>query len=352
MIAKTVFLGMSGGVDSSVAAALLKEQGFKVVGIFMKNWSDDEYGLCTTEGDFADVRAVCQKLDIPYYTFNFEQEYKEKVLEYFFSEYKAGRTPNPDIMCNSEIKFGLFYDKALSMGADFVATGHYAQIGKRKGELRLLRAKDINKDQTYFLYTIRPEQLGKVLFPIGGYLKSEIRQLAKKFKLPTQSKPDSQGICFVGEIDVADLIKSRLPEKAGDLIDIHSSKIIGQHQGAHLYTIGQRSVGVGGQPEPVYVVKTDIKSNRVYVGSNEQLMHREAILENWHSLVSKDYKPGRLEAKIRHTPESHSGRLALSPKAATFIFDTPVRAVTPGQSLVAYDSDVVIGGGVISASRL
>jgi tRNA-specific 2-thiouridylase len=350
---KTVFVGMSGGVDSSVAAALLKQQGFNVVGIFMKNWSDDEYGLCTTEGDFADVRAVCHKLDIPYYTFNFEKEYKDKVLSYFFTEYKAGRTPNPDIMCNSEIKFGLFYDKAMAMGADFVATGHYANIGKRKGEWRLLRAKDAFKDQTYFLYRIDPKQFPHLLFPIGGYLKNEVRALAKRFKLPTQNKPDSQGICFVGEIDVTELIKSHIPAKTGEIVELASKAVIGSHEGAHLFTIGQRhNLGLGGLASPLYVIKTDVRHNRVFVGPDSLLMHREAILTDWHTLVPASFKLGKLEAKIRHTPNSYPGRLERTAGKMRFIFDQPVRAVTPGQSLVAYDGDIVIGGGVIAEAVL
>ena len=246
---------MSGGVDSSVTAALLKKQGYNVVGVFMKNWSEDfgNYG-CTWVEDSEDARKVAQVLGVPFYVWNFEKEYREKVVEYFLREYQDNRTPNPDVMCNSEIKFKVFLEKAMKLGADFVATGHYARIQKSKvkgqnfkskvkSTLSLLKGIDPAKDQSYFLYTLQQEQLAKILFPLGEYKKSEIRALARKFKLPTAEKKDSQGICFIGKINVTEFLRAHVKAKAGEVV-LADGKVVGQHTGLPFYTIGQRE-GLG-----------------------------------------------------------------------------------------------------------
>jgi len=346
----TVFVGMSGGVDSSVAAALLKQQGYEVVGVFMKNWSEDvPGGFCNAEADFADVRAVCQHLDIPYYTFNFEAEYKQRVLSYFFSEYKAGRTPNPDVMCNKEIKFELFLKKALSLGADYIATGHYAQKVEKDGRHQMLKGNDPIKDQTYFLYNLTQAQLSKTLFPVGKYPKKQVRALAKKFKLPTATKKDSQGICFIGPVDVREFLKTVLKVKPGQIVD-QEGKVLGRHEGAWFYTIGQRRVeGLAGQPEPLYVVSTDIQRNLVVVGPDSATYAKGVILDKLH-LVDPQSKPSnRLEAKPRYGPDIYPGQLHQKNRQWQFIFDTPQRALTPGQSLVIYDKKICLGGGVIQS---
>lgn len=345
-----VFVGMSGGVDSSVAAALLKQQGYEVVGVFMKNWSEDvPGGFCSAEADFADVRAVCQHLDIPYYTFNFEKEYKKRVLDYFFAEYKAGRTPNPDVMCNKEIKFDLFLKKAISLGADFIATGHYAQRVEKNGHFQMLKGNDPIKDQTYFLYNLTQAQLAKTLFPVGEYPKKQVRALAKKFKLPTAAKKDSQGICFIGPVDVKEFLKTVIKTKPGQIVN-QAGKVLGKHEGAWFYTIGQRRVeGLAGQANPLYVIGTDIKQNLVIVGPDSATYGKGVILENLHLIDSKTKIPAKLEAKPRYGPGIYSGQLQQKNRHWEFIFDSPQRALTPGQSLVIYSEKACLGGGVIKS---
>ena len=415
----TVFVGMSGGVDSSVSAALLKQQGYDVVGVFMKNWSNPPTGgmpggFCSAEADFADVRAVCQHLDIPYYTFNFEKEYKKRVLDYFFAEYKAGRTPNPDVMCNKEIKFDLFLKKSLSLGADFISTGHYAQVisghpepdhplsssgltrgsrqkqkhfssldsrlrGNDKDKLQysLLKGNDPIKDQTYFLYNLTQEQLAKTLFPVGKYPKKQVRALAKKFKLPTATKKDSQGICFIGPVDVKEFLKTMIKTKTGKIVN-QEGKVLGHHEGAWFYTIGQRRIeGLSGQSAPLYVIGTDIKKNLVIVGPDAETYGKGVVLENLHLIdpdsvqslratkgsaaishqkIASSFKTSRndgkvshLTAKPRYGPDIYAGQLISKNKCWQFIIDEPQRALTPGQSLVIYDKKVCLGGGVIQA---
>jgi len=389
----TVFVAMSGGVDSSVAAALLKREGFDVVGVFMKNWSENIDGItyCTAEADFADVRAVCQRLGIPYYTFNFEKEYKKKVLDYFFAEYKAGRTPNPDVMCNKEIKFDLFLKKCLALGADFIATGHYArrvasnelrvtsdkknkttlaQYSLLNTQYSLLKGNDPVKDQTYFLYNLTQKQLAKILFPVGKYSKKQARALARKFNLPTAEKKDSQGICFIGPIDVRTFLKTVIKTKTGKIVN-QEGKVLGAHEGAWFYTIGQRRVeGLAGQPHPLYVIGTDIKKNLVIVGPDSATYGKGVILENLHliggvssveyrvssggqtkrpssrnsQLITRNYL---LTAKPRYGPDVYPGELMRKNNRWQFIFDKPERALTPGQSLVIYDQKTCLGGGVI-----
>lgn len=282
---KTVVVGMSGGVDSSVTAALLKKQGFDVVGVFMKNWSKDvgDYG-CTWAEDSEDARKVAHVLKIPFYVWDFEKEYHDRVVKYFLREYRAGRTPNPDVMCNSQIKFKLFLEKTLKLGAEFVATGHYARVTDHGSHnaYHLLKGVDPAKDQSYFLYTLTQKQLSKVLFPIGGYQKTEIRKLAKKFKLPNFAKRDSQGICFIGKIDVTDFLKTNIKAKKGEIVSTNG-EVLGQHDGLPFYTIGQRSgLKVGGNG-PYYVVSKMKRKNQLIVTNSpndKELWKKEFEIKN------------------------------------------------------------------------
>ncbi|MDD5605939.1 MAG: tRNA 2-thiouridine(34) synthase MnmA [Patescibacteria group bacterium] len=347
----TVFVAMSGGVDSSVTAYLLKQQGYQIVGVFMKNWSFPEIPLkhCQLLKDYQDMVKVCRFLKVPYLVFNFEKEYKKRVMERFFAEYKTDRTPNPDILCNTEIKFDLFLKKALAMGADLMATGHHIRVRKDKTKYHLLKGKDPIKDQTYFVYNLTQNQLSKCLFPIGEYKKSQIREIAQAAGLPTASKRDSQGICFIGNIDVKSFLKTRLPEKTGEIIDL-DGKILGHHEGAWFYTVGQRRVaGLAGQVRPLYVVDTDVKKNLVIVGPDKATYRRGVVLEKFH-LIDKTYSmPTKLKAKPRYGPELYIGELHQANRHWQFIFNRPQRALTPGQSLVIYDRDICLGGGVIKS---
>jgi len=349
---KKVFVGLSGGVDSAVSVALLKEQGYQVTGVYMKNWSGDDYGIqseCPWEEDQKDAEAVCKTLGIEFRSFNFEKQYRDKVVEYFFAEYEKGRTPNPDVMCNKEIKFKLFLDKAREEGADYIATGHYA----RHIEDKLLKGVDQKKDQTYFLYNLTEEQLAHTFFPVGDLEKPEVRKLAKKFNLPNAEKPDSQGICFIGEINVLKFLMSRIPEKDGGIIDFDSNEKVGTHKGVYFYTIGQREgLHIGGQKIPYFVVDKDVEKNILYVGhgTDHPKMYKSVVeLENIHfinpetaSEINID-KP--LSAAVRYRQKPQPGKLDIENKK--FIFEEPQRAVTSGQSLVIYDGDICLGGGII-----
>jgi tRNA-uridine 2-sulfurtransferase len=346
-----VFVAMSGGVDSSLSAALLIEQGYDVTGIYMKNWSGDDYGIqaeCPWEQDQADAEAVCKHLGIPFQSYNFEKEYRQRVVEYFFSEYERGRTPNPDVMCNKTIKFDLFMRRALAEGADLIATGHYAQVRASENGYELLRGVDPNKDQTYFLYTLTQQQLSKTLFPIGHLPKSEVRKLAEKFKLPNAQKPDSQGICFIGEIDVYKYLRSRLPLKPGQIVDIDSKEVVGEHDGVAFYTIGQREgLKIGGQSVPYFVVDKDLEQNIIYVGHGHEhpvMLKQSLQLENLHLISSKTLSE-KITASVRYRQQSEPGTLDV--ENMTFKFDQPQRAITSGQSLVIYDGEICLGGGVI-----
>lgn len=347
---KRVIVGLSGGVDSSVAAALLKKQGYEVIGVFMRNWSEDVGDFsCSWSEDLEDARRVAQLLDIRFYVWNFEKEYKSEVISYFFKEYQAGRTPNPDVMCNREIKFKIFLEKALKFGADYLATGHYARISKRAKLFHLLKGKDSNKDQSYFLCTLGQKELSKSLFPVGDYTKPQIRKLAKQFKLPTFSKPDSQGICFIGEIDVRDLLKRNLKMKKGNIVDTKGN-ILGKHEGLPLYTIGQRGgLEIGGNG-PYYVVDKNEKKNLVIVSNdpNDKLLwKKEFIINN----LTKTYKmtfPKKAQVSIRYRHPAYAAQLFLINKSSIkVVFDKPQRAITPGQLAVIYKDEELLGSGII-----
>lgn len=342
-----IYVGISGGVDSSVTAALLKQQGFDVVGVYMKNWSQDLPGhTCPWKEDYQDAKRVALQLGIPFRMFDFETDYRQKVVEYMLDEFRAGRTPNPDIMCNQEIKFKLFLETALENGADMIATGHYAKT--KNG--RLLKAKDDNKDQTYFLYRVTREALHKTLFPLGEYTKPEIRKLAKKLELVTAEKKESMGICFVGKVGIKDFLKSYVVTKPGKIIDQHG-RIIGEHDGAIFYTIGQRhGLEVGGGL-PYYVIGKDMDKNEVYVTTDlndERLWRKEVSLTDVHWINREPRDGDALQVRLRHRGELIDCIVMTdSDSGLKLRVNEPVRAVTPGQSAVIYSDDTCLGGGIV-----
>ncbi len=344
---KTVYVGLSGGVDSSVAAALLKQQGYNVVGVYMKNWTQDVAGVaCPWKQDLADARAAAAVLDIPFKIFDFQAEYRQKVVDEMVAEYQAGRTPNPDVMCNQEIKFKLFLQTALAEGADCIATGHYAQVNNGK----LLLAIDNKKDQTYFLYRISHEALKKTIFPLGKLHKTEVRKLAAKVGLPTAIKPDSQGICFVGEVGIKAFLNQYVVAEPGTIVLRRSGEVIGRHDGAIFYTIGQRhGLGVGGG-QPYYVVGKDMTQNVVYVTDKPadlELSGDSFKLEQAHWLDSAPEAGQTYQVRIRHRGELVKATLELEGKHWQVKLAQPERAISPGQSAVVYDGERVLGGGLI-----
>ncbi len=347
---KKVVVGLSGGVDSSVAAALLVAQGYDVTGVFMKNWSEDVGDFCCSwSEDLEDARRVAQMLGIRFYVWNFEKEYKERVIGYFFSEYKAGRTPNPDVMCNREIKFKLFLEKALRFGADAVATGHYARVVEKQGSFRLLRGKDGNKDQSYFLCMLGQEELRHILFPVGAYTKPKIRALAKKYRLPTFDKPDSQGICFIGEVDIKQLLMQQIKPRPGDIVDTEGTKL-GRHDGLAFYTLGQRGGLEIGGTGPYYVVAKDQKKNRVVVSNdpNDPLLWRRQCIVRDVTWTRAMEVPERCGVAIRYRHPAYPARIERSGKDGLLIsFAEAQRAITPGQLAVFYEKDELLGAGVI-----
>lgn len=346
---KTVYVGMSGGVDSSVTAALLKEQGYHVVGVYMKNWTKSLPGFdCPWKEDFQDAKRVAVQLGIDFKVFDFEKEYKQKVVDYMIDEFKAGRTPNPDIMCNQEVKFKLFLETALEDGADLIATGHYARV--KDGQL--LRAADDNKDQTYFLYRVTEAALRRTLFPLGDLTKPEVRKLAKKFGLVTATKKESMGICFVGKVGIKGFLSQYVQTQPGPIID-EKGTVIGQHDGAIFYTIGQRQgLGVGGGL-PYYVVGKDMELNEVYVTtdlSDQRLWYKELELTDVHWINDAPSDGARVEVRTRHRAPLVKGTLHIVPdKLGTLqvVLDDEIRAATPGQSAVVYHGQYVLGGGVL-----
>lgn len=347
---KKVIVGLSGGVDSSVAAALLLKKGYEVTGVFMKNWSEDVGDFCCSwSEDLEDARRVAQVLGITFYVWNFEKEYRERVIDYFFREYAAGRTPNPDVMCNKEIKFKLFLEKALRFGADYVATGHYARVKETGGIFHLLKGKDTNKDQSYFLTTLSQKELSHTLFPVGEYEKPAVRRLAKKFKLPTFEKKDSQGICFIGEVDIKELLKQRIKPKSGDIVD-PAGMVIGRHEGLPFYTIGQRGgLNIGGGL-PYYVVGKDKKKNRIIASSNptDPLLWRRGCVVNSLSWTHGPLGDGELEVTIRYRHAPVKARLEwIDENHLHLRFSEAQRAITPGQAAVFYKGEELLGGGII-----
>ena len=348
---KTVYVGMSGGVDSSVSALLLKEQGYNVVGVYMKNWSRDLPGMkCPWAEDLADAKRVAVKLGIPFEVWDFEEAYRQKVVEYMLREFRKGNTPNPDIMCNQDIKFKLFFEKAMERGADFIATGHYA----RTDGLALLRAVDENKDQTYFLYRISKEALEHTLFPIGNMLKPEVKKIAAENGLHNAYKKESMGVCFVGEVGMKDFLKEYIDIQPGEIREIETEKVLGYHEGAFFYTIGQRhglylsgSAGEVNDGLPYYVVKKDLENNIVYVSKNLNDQHiwtKELELKD--VLIRTGSVPDSITVRLRHRapliPAKFDGK--------KITLDTEIKRPASGQSVVFYDDKTCIGGGIISES--
>lgn len=349
---KKVIVAMSGGVDSSVSAALLKRAGFDVVGMFMKCWdvSDPLGESCTSTDDERMARLATEKIGIPFYSLNLVQEYKKRVVEYLLDGYRKGITPNPDVMCNKEIKFGLFFEKAMALGADFVATGHYARLWREarnpKSEIRILQGKDANKDQSYFLAFIKPEILDRVMFPIGEYTKPEVRMLARKFGLPNAERKDSQGICFVGKVDFVEFLKQYIPPKIGDIVDIKGN-VRGQHDGAFYYTIGQRK-GLGLSGGPYFIIDKDVQKNILVVSKTESdLLKKEAQIKNinWFQVPTQDAVTCRI--RYRQAPASGVFHVDKSKESGTLVFSSPQRAITPGQLAVLYQGDQMLAGGII-----
>ncbi|AOM82499.1 tRNA 2-thiouridine(34) synthase MnmA [Salisediminibacterium beveridgei] len=349
-----VVVGMSGGVDSSVTAHLLKEQGYEVIGIFMKNWDDtDDAGLCTATEDYDDVIRVCNQLDIPYYAVNFEKQYWDKVFTYFLDEYKAGRTPNPDVMCNKEIKFKAFLDHAMTLGADYVATGHYARIEREHGEVKLLRGKDRNKDQTYFLNALSQEQLQRVMFPLGDIDKPRVRELAKEAKLATAGKKDSTGICFIGERNFKEFLSEYLPAQPGNM-ETPEGEVKGMHDGLMYYTLGQRQgLGIGGSGEPWFVLDKDLERNVLLVGQgfHHPALYSEGLKADGVNWVAGSPPANEFQCTVRtrYRQEDRRAKVLVDGNdQVTVLFDEPERAVTPGQAVVFYDGEVCLGGATIN----
>lgn len=340
---------MSGGVDSSVTAALLRDQGYDVTGVFMKNWSKDLPGFkCPWAEDLADAKRVAVQLGIPFEVFDFEDEYFEKVVEYMLDGFKSGITPNPDIMCNQEIKFKIFLETALEKGAGMIATGHYAQIDE--DTLGLMKAKDVSKDQTYFLYRVTSSALSKTIFPLGGMLKSEVRSKAADLGLVTADKKDSVGICFVGEIGIKEFLKNYVDHRPGSIVDQHGAEV-GQHDGAIFYTIGQRhGLGVGGGL-PYYVTGKNMNSNTVFVTSNiddDNLWSNNVKLVNLHWINGPPESGQEYDVVVRYQSKPIKVTLSdISGDNAILNLTAPIKAITPGQSTVIYDGDRCLGGGII-----
>lgn len=353
---KTVVVGMSGGVDSSVAALLLKEQGYRVIGLFMRNWNEEDVnGACTAQEDYDDVVRVCGLLDIPYYVVDFSKEYLDRVFSYFLAEYKAGRTPNPDVLCNREIKFGPFKQYAKELGADFIATGHYCGIAHENGVHRLLKAKDANKDQTYFLNQLSQDQLDGVLFPLAAYDKPDIRALAERHNLSTAKKKDSTGICFIGERNFRKFLQTYLPAQRGKICTLEGEEV-GEHLGLMYYTLGQRRGldlgGRRGEEGRWFVVNKDLANNILYVshGDESPLYCIGCLVEGMNFIP---FRPESgvfsCKAKLRYRQSEQDVRVTLTGGDTLRLdFAEPQRAVTPGQFAVLYDDTQCLGGGVIT----
>lgn len=350
-----VVVGISGGVDSSVAAYLLKKQGHEVIGLFMINWEEGDQ--CTAEDDYEDVKRVCTKLDIPYFSVNYAKEYYDRVFAYFLKEYKAGRTPNPDVLCNREIKFGPFLQKARALGADMIATGHYAKSYDKDGKTYLQKAKDLSKDQSYFLNQLSQDQLSSVIFPLADIEKTEVREIAKKLGLSTAEKKDSTGICFIGERNFRKFLKQYLPAQAGDICTL-DGKVVGRHEGLMYYTIGQRrGLNLGGKADGNggrwFVLKKDLEKNILYVSQGEckELFSNglEADNFNWIPNIPTE-KEFDCFAKFRYRQPDQKVHVKITGDATIKVdFYQPQRAITEGQFVVLYQTDgTCMGGGIIS----
>ena len=351
---------MSGGVDSSVAALLLIEQGYHVEGLFMKNWEeDDSEEYCTATEDLADAQSVSDALGIKLHTVNFSTEYWDNVFEYFLEEYRSGRTPNPDIMCNKEIKFKAFLDYALDLGADFIATGHYARIDHSSGEIKMLKGVDENKDQTYFLYTLQQHQLAKSLFPVGELEKPVVRELAQKAGFDTATKKDSTGICFIGERKFTEFLQRFLPAQLGEIVT-PEGEVIGQHQGLMYYTLGQRQgLGIGGlktsSDEPWFVVDKNMDKNQLIAGQGHNhplLLKQQLSASQLHWVAGKaPANTFTCKAKIRYRQAEQACSVVVDGDTCVVCFDEKQRAITPGQSLVFYNGNICLGGGIIDQMK-
>lgn len=348
---------MSGGVDSSVSALLLKNLGYDVTGIFMKNWSEEnDDGVCTSTEDYKDVSKVAAAINIPYYTVNFEKEYWDNVFSYFLEEYKNGRTPNPDVMCNTEIKFNAFLNYAMKLKTDYIAMGHYARVKKINGKYYLLRGKDRNKDQSYFLSRITQEALSKTIFPIGDMEKSLVRKIAIENNLKTATKKDSTGICFIGERNFDNFLNQYIISREGEIQTV-DGKVIGKHKGLIHYTYGQRrGIGIGGvgNGEPWFVAGKNIEKNILYVvqGENNIALFTKSLYATdmkWITDIHKD--PFKCTAKFRYRQNDIPVEVYSDGNGIKIIFDEPVKAVTPGQVAVLYDGDICLGGAIIKTAE-
>lgn len=343
---KTVVVGMSGGVDSSVSALLLKKQGYEVIGLFMKNWEEtDSEGVCQSAREYEDVVRICETLSIPYYSVNFVTEYRESVFAQFLADYRLGLTPNPDVLCNREIKFKVFLDKALSLGADFLATGHYCRLDS---ESRLLKGLDPNKDQSYFLHAVKQEAFYKTIFPIGHMPKSEVRELARQHHLCTAEKKDSTGICFIGKRDFKPFLSQYVSIQPGDFQTLDGT-VVGRHDGAAFYTIGQRKgMGLGGEGDAWYVLGKDREKNIVFVerGANHPALFSSHLTIRDLTWVAESPVrfPFRCKAKVRYRQQEQPCIIHGNGQVE---FDKPQRAVTPGQSIVFYQGEICLGGAII-----
>ena len=351
---KTVVVGMSGGVDSSVAAYLLKQQGFNVIGLFMINWEED--GACTAEDDYEDVKRVCNAIGIPYYSVNYAKEYYARVFEYFLAQYKKGNTPNPDVLCNKEIKFGPFLEHAKKLGADYIATGHYAKKITKDGKHFLAKAKDLNKDQSYFLNQLSQNQLEMVLFPLEDIEKPKVREIAAKLELSTAKKKDSTGICFIGERNFKNFLKTYLPMQPGEIVTL-DGEVVGRHDGLMYYTLGQRrGLGIGGKASGNgarwFVLKKDLEKNQLIVSQGEDDALFSSALTcksfNWIPEIPQE-KTFRCFAKFRYRQPDQTVQVEILEDASVkIVFDEKQRAVTPGQYAVLYDENgICLGGGEI-----
>ena len=347
-----VVAGLSGGVDSAVSALLLKRAGYEVIGVFMKNWDEEgDDGVCTAESDWRDVRDVCDKIDIPYYAVDFAKDYWDRVFTLFLNEYKAGRTPNPDVLCNREIKFRAFLDFAMQAGAEKIATGHFVNTDEAG---HLLRGVDPNKDQSYFLYMVKAEQLKKTLFPVGNMTKAEVRRIAEEAGLPVSQKKDSTGVCFIGERNFKKFLQGFLPAQPGDMVT-PEGETVGRHDGLMYYTLGQRrGLGIGGRGDgrSFFVVDKDLRNNRLIVaqGEDHPLLYSRGCTADQATFVAEELPenaPCRLTAKFRYRQQDQPVTVTRTRDTLHFAFDTPQRAVTPGQSAVIYDGPRCLGGGII-----